>query len=246
MRKTTILGLGCVLLCLGIATTVRAQTQEPALDAAIIEEPMSDFTLPLYQGGELTLSRLRGKNVIIIVPRFWAARGYYCTICNYHYLDFVDVEKTQSFRKTHNTEIVYLFPFSKDDVTQWLASLPEQMSRVQAVKYPPDPSRLDEKAKALTERWRKLFPKDFTLQPGEATTPFPIVLDADRKIARRLGVFATEWGGSAVDQGIPSVFVVDSEGVLMLKYIAQNNADRPSPAYLARILQMINAAKPRP
>lgn len=58
-------------------------------------------------------------------------------------------------------------------------------------------------------------------------------------------MFASEWSGSKVDQGIPSVFVIDSGGILMLKYIGQNTVDRPSPAYLAKFLGQLNASKPR-
>jgi len=249
MRKTAVHGWGCLALsaalCLGATSVVPAQVQEPEFKPAVIEQPMPDFTLPLYQGGELSLSGLKGKNTVIIVPRFWADTGYYCTICNYQYLDFVDIEKTQGFQKANNARIVFLFPFGKDDVAKWLASLPEQMDKIKAVKYPVDPAKLDDKAKARRERWSKFFPKDFSLKPGEAPTPFPIWLDADRKIAKRLGVFATEWSGSKVDQGIPSVFILDAQGVLMFKFIGQNTADRPSPAYLAKILEMINARTPR-
>lgn len=232
-------------LALMLPPAAPAQAQEPEFRPAVIEQPMADFTLPVYQGGELTLSGLKGKNVLIIVPRVWAAPGYYCTICNYQYLDWADIEQAQSFRKTHNAEILFLFPFGQDDVAKWLASLPEQMDKLKALKNPADPSLLDDKAKARMERLRRLLPKDFSLKPGEAPMPFPILLDADRKISKRLGVFASEWSGSKVDQGIPSVFVIDSGGILMLKYIGQNTADRPSPAYLAKFLGLLNASKPR-
>jgi len=43
---------------------------------------MLDFTLPAYQGGTVTLSALKGKNVMIIFPRGYAAENYWCTICN--------------------------------------------------------------------------------------------------------------------------------------------------------------------
>lgn len=216
---------------------------EPELKPAIIEQPMPDVTLPLYQGGELSLSSLRGKNVVLIVPRFWAAPGYYCTICNYQYLNLVDVDKTEGFQKRYNAEIVYLFPFGKDDVSQWLNSLPGQMEKIRTTKNPADMSKLDEKGKARMERWRLMFPKDFSLKPNEVPTPFPIMLDPERKFAKPLGVFSTNWSGSPVDQGIPSVFIIDAKGVLMFKYISQNTVDRPSPDYLGRILGLINAQK---
>jgi peroxiredoxin len=43
---------------------------------------MPDFTLPAYQGGTVTLSALKGKNVMIIFPRGYAAENHWCTIRN--------------------------------------------------------------------------------------------------------------------------------------------------------------------
>jgi peroxiredoxin len=230
-------------LCFGFCPALRAQVPEPEFKPAIIEQPMADFTLPVYQGGELALSKLLGKYVIIIVPRFMASPGNYCTIDDYQYLDIVDAEKMNQLQEKYTVEILYLFPFGKDEVSKRLASLPEQMDKIKSSKYPPDPSKLDDKGKFRMERWRKLFPKDFSLKPGEVPTPFPILLDADRKISKSLGVFASDWSGSKVEQGIPSVFIIDAQGRLMFKYIGQSPADRPSPEYLAKILEMINKSK---
>ncbi len=228
---------------LGLAPDLRAQAAAPEFKPAIIEQPMADFSLPTYQGGELSLSSLKGKNVVIIVPRFWADVGYYCTICDYQYMDIVETDQARQFRQKHNAEIVFLFPFGKEDVGKWLEALPAQLEKIKVGKNPPDLTKLDEKGKTRMERWRKLFPKDFSLKPDAVPTPFPIMLDADRKITKPLGVFATEWNGSKVDQGIPSVFIINAKGVLVFKYISQNTVDRPSPEYLGKVLDMINSWK---
>lgn len=72
-----------VHLVQGAALTPQAQPPQPETRPALLEQPMSDFTLPAYKGGAITLSRLRGKNVMIIFPRGYAAPNYWCTICNY-------------------------------------------------------------------------------------------------------------------------------------------------------------------
>jgi peroxiredoxin len=245
MKRNT-LALLIILLLLaalgsGPVPSAAAQAQEPELKPALIEQTMPEISLPLYQGGELSLSSLHGKNIVVIVPRVWAAPNYYCTICDYQYVNLADIDKAEPFLKKHNAQIVYLFPFGKEDVAKWLASLPEQMDKIKATKYPADPSKLDEKGKSRMERWRKFFPKDFTFKPDNVPTPFPIMLDPDRKVTKSLGVFSTNWQGGQVDQGIPSVFIIDAKGVLMFKYISQSTVDRPSPEYLAKILDMINA-----
>ena len=237
--------LSAIFLAPGLWAQAQAQAQPPAPEfkPAVIEQPMADLALPLYQGGELALSSLKGKNVVIIVPRFWADVGYYCTICDYQYMDVVSADETGQFRQKHNAEIVFLFPFGKEDVGKWLATLPAQLEKIKVGKNPPDLTKLDEKGKTRMERWRKLFPKDFSLKPDAIPTPFPIMLDADRKVTKPLGVFSTDWNGAKVEQGIPSVFILNAKGVLMFKYISQNTVDRPSVEYLGKVLDMINAWK---
>ena len=75
---------------------------------------MPDFTLPVYQGGELTLSSLHGKNVLILFPRGYAAESHWCTICNYRYVELVELEAKQKIRKNYNLEILFVLPYGKD------------------------------------------------------------------------------------------------------------------------------------
>ena len=59
-----------------------AAAQEVETKPVTVGQPMPDFTLPAYQGGTVTLSALKGKNVMIIFPRGYAAENAWCTICN--------------------------------------------------------------------------------------------------------------------------------------------------------------------
>jgi len=49
------------------------------------------------------------------------------------------------------------------------------------------------------------------------TTPFPILIDADRKLSKGLGLFMTEWG--------------------------QNTVDRPEYDYLFKVLEVVNGMR---
>jgi peroxiredoxin len=218
-------------------------SQEPEFKPAIIEQPMPDFTLLAYQGGEITLSSLRGKNVLIIFPRGYAAEGRWCTIDDYKYAELLDLEKKEQLRKKYGLEILCVFPYSKDIVKQWLEAVPEQLDKIKDWKYPAEPDKQDEKTRMRTERATKLFPKDLSLEKGSVPTPFPFLIDEDRKLTRELGLFAAEWSGSKADQLIPSEFIIDKNGILKFKYIGQNTADRPSFDYLMRIVEMINKSK---
>ncbi len=61
---------------------------------------------------------------------------------------------------------------------------------------------------------RKGFPKDLTMEKGNVPSPFPLLIDEDRKLTGGLGLFTSEWGGSKADQMVPSVFILDKNGVL--------------------------------
>ncbi len=222
---------------------VPVQNPEPRPQPAVIGQPMADFTLPVYQGGSLTLSSLRGKNVLILFPRGYAAENYWCTICNYRYVELAELEKAKKIQEKYNVEILVVFPYARDVVKTWLEALPGQLETVRATKNPDDPSKLDEKAKARMERFRQLFPNDYSVEKGTILAPFPILIDGERTLSKKLDLFRNEWNGSKVDQNIPSVYIVDANGVLQFKYIGQNTVDRPGYDYLLKVLEVINSGK---
>ncbi len=152
----------------------------------------------------------------------------------------VDAEQRSDFRRKHNAEIVFLFPFGREVVAEFLAMTPSQLEKIKGWKNPAEPEKLDEQGRQRLERMRALFPKDLSLEEGKTPTPFPILLDAERQVTKTLGVFAAEWTGSKGDQGIPSVFVLDPEGRLKFIYISQNTADRPTVEYLTWILEKLS------
>ena len=203
-------------------------------------QPMPNFSLPTFQGGTFDLAGLKGKNVLLVFPRGFAAEGRWCTIDNYKYAEIVDLEKTSEIRRKYNMEIVYIFPYAKDIVAQWVDANPEQLVKIKDWKNPADPSKLDDQGKARMERWRTSYPKNFGMEKGKVPLPFPILIDADRKVSKGLGLFATEWGGSKVDQNITSVFLVDKQGICQFKYVGQSTTDRPEYAVLFKTLEQMN------
>ena len=247
MKKTSLLAI-LAGICLSLASSMLllslpAWYQEPEVKPAMLEEPMPDFTLPTFQGGSVTLSSLKGKNVLLVFPRGFAAEGRWCTICNYKYADLIDVEKTEQLRKKFDLVILYVFPYGKETVRQWLDALPDQLDKIKAWKNPSEADKQDEKVKGRTEMARKGFPKDLSAEKGNVPAPFPILIDEDRKVTKGLGLFTTEWSGSKAEQLIPSVFVVDKQGILRFKYIGQNTWDRPSWEYMKKVLEATTAAK---
>ena len=215
-------------------------SQQPASRPVTVGQPMPDFTLPAFQGGNLTLSSLKGKNVVIMFPRGFAAEGRWCTIDHYRYADLPGLDRADEVRKKYNAEILIILPYSQDAVKQWLELLPEQLDKIKGWKNPAEPEKLDEKGKASLERYLRIFPKDLSAKKGEVPAPFSILLDADRSVSRDLGLFMTEWSGSKVDQNIPAYFILDKKGVVQFKYVSQNTGDRPDHEYLFKILDWVN------
>ncbi|HSQ79010.1 MAG TPA: redoxin domain-containing protein, partial [Candidatus Bathyarchaeia archaeon] len=117
-----------------------AQNPEPRPQPAVVGQPFADFTLPVYQGGSLALSSLRGKNVMIIFPRGWADKDYWCTICNYRYVELAELEKAQKIQQKYNVEILVVFPYARDVVTTWLEALPGQLEKIRETKNPAVPA----------------------------------------------------------------------------------------------------------
>ncbi len=245
MRKrfSAIIAASITLLVAGAALSLSlpAGAQEPEVRPVLLGEEMPDFTLPAFQGGEVTLSKLKGKNVMIVFPRGFAAEGRWCTICNYKYGELVDLEKTGHLREKYNLEILYVFPYGKDTVKQWVDVLPEQMDKIKTWKNPPEPDKLDEKGKARLDMVRQGFPKDLSFEKGNVPVPFPLLMDEDRKLTRKLGLFTTDWSGSKAEQLIPSVFVLDGQGIVQFKYIGQNTWDRPGWDYMEKVLEVVNS-----
>jgi len=227
----------------GLAPSARAQAAEARPSPAIVGQPMPDFTLPVYQGGILTLSSLRGKNVLLLFPRGYAAENYWCTICNYKYAELAELERDKDLRDTYNLEILVVFPYGHETVTAWLEALPGQLESIRKTKNPPEPDKLDDAGRRRMEGWRMMFPADLTLKEGQVLAPFPILVDGERTLSKSLGLFQTEWGGRKVDQNIPSVYIVDAEGVLQFKYLGQNTMDRPGYDYLLKVLEVVSGRK---
>ena len=117
---------------------------------------------------------------------------------------------------------------------------PDQLVKIKDWKNPADPSKLDDAGRARMLRWRTNYPKDFGMEKGKVPLPFPILIDADRKVSKGLGLFATEWGGSKVDQNITSVFIVDKQGLCQFKYVGQSTTDRPEYDVLFKTLAQLN------
>lgn len=230
--KSTVVVFVCIL-----AIDIAAVAQ---IRPVSVLQSMPDFTLPVYQGGEIGISQLKGKNILLIFPRGLAGEDHWCHVCNYQYAELAELESSQNIREKHNLEILFVLPYPKEMVQDWVDKFPDQMADIENWKNPPEPEKLDEKGRRRMEMIRQYFPKRYAFEKGKVPLPFPILIDADAAVSKGLGVFTTEWGGSKIEQNVPTIYIIDSKGALQFKYISQNTFDRPGPGYLQKILNCLH------
>jgi peroxiredoxin len=229
-----------VLLSLLVSVASRTPAQAQALGPVTVGSPMPDFTLPLFQGGELSLSELRGKNVMIVFPRGLSRPDSWCHVCPYQHAELARYEAETSFRTRENLEILFVLPYPEEKVAEWLHAYPQLLQDIEDWKNPPDPGSLDDAGRARMERSRRIYPETFSATLGQVPNPFPILVDGDHALSEGLGFFTTDWGGSDAEQNVPTVLIVDPDGVLQFKYMSQNTVDRPPLEYLVRVVRVLN------
>ena len=208
---------------------------------ASVMNPMPDFTLTSFQGEQVSLSGLKGKNVLLIFPRGLAGQDHWCHVCNYQYAELAELEKSRNIREKHNLEILFVLPYGKDMVRDWVDRFPTQMQDLEDRKNPAEPQKLDLRGKERLEMMRQYFPLRLLYKKGAVPLPFPLLIDADRTVSKGLGLFTTEWSGSKIDQNVPTIFIIDKEGILRFKHISQNTFDRPGHDYLLDFIGYINS-----
>jgi len=245
MRNALMLSLILMVLAAPGSTAellAQAQPQTPSqpLRPVTVGSPMPDFTLPVFQGGELTLSALRGKTVMIVFPRGLSRPGSWCHVCPYQHAELVDHDARTGWRARANLEILYVLPYSREMVAEFIDAYPQLLQDNENAKNPPNPEALDDAGRARMERSRMVYPKTFQAVRGEVPVPFPILVDADRAVSGGLGFFTTNWSGSDAEQNIPTVLIVDAEGILQFKYMSQNTVDRPPLEYLVQVVEVLN------
>ena len=227
------------LVILGAVLWLLPLTGKPGSAQTLPPTPpqeMPDFTLPVFQGGEVTLSQLRGKNVLLIFPRGLASEGSWCHICHYQYAELAALDASDHIREKFGLEILFVLPYGREMVEEWVKKFPAQLEDIERYKNPPDPDKLDDRGRRRLELMQKAFPKNFTSKEEDIALPFPVLIDAERTVSKQLGLFTTEWGGSRVDQNVPAVYVIDKDGILRFKYFSQNTFDRPGFDYLKQFL----------
>jgi len=201
---------------------------------------MPDITLPAFQGGEVTLSDLRGKRVMLVFPRGFSRPGSWCHICPYQLAELAEYDAEADFRENSNLEILYVIPYGRETVREWMDAFPQLFQDIEERKNPPNAATLDEAGRARVERSKQVYPKTYHMEPEEVERAFPILVDHDHAVSSGLGLFTTDWSGSTAEQNIPTILIIDENGILRFKYMSQNTVDRPPLDYLVWFLDKLD------
>jgi hypothetical protein len=177
---------------------------------------------------------------MLVFPR-GKVGDHWCQICHYQYVELTELEKIEKIREKYDLQIIFILPYDRNTVEAWVQMIPDQLKIIDGWKNPANPEKISKGETAWMYKTRKLFPKQFKIDSTQIPTPFPILIDADRDLSKRLGIFTTYWDYSYVEQNISSIFMIDKNGILQFKYVSQNTFDRPEPQYLFRFIdRMMN------
>jgi peroxiredoxin len=216
-----------------------ACAQDQAIKKAYLGQPMSDFTLSSLDGKSVKLSDLKGRNVLLVFPRVFYQTNEYCSLCGYQYAELADHYQADQWREKYDLEVLYVFPFAADVVHTWLARTPKMLEEVEGWKNPSAEELKKDQVKRWMEMTRRLCPQKYAFTAAAIPMPFTILVDDQRELSKGLDLFREEWSGGKGDQNIPSVFLLDKEGVVRFKLVGQHTIDRPSAAYLEAIIKAV-------
>ena len=230
MRKLFYL-IGTAVLLFGAFSSRAQQKSSPAL----LGGNFPDFSLVSNEGKQVSLSDFKGRKLMLIFPRGKVTDNHWCNICHYQYAEMAKLEVTQKIRKKYQVEILFVLPYPKDTVEKWQNDMAESLKAVEKWKNPEDMS--NEKIKKKAEIFRKVCPDSFSYKDDKYPFPFPILIDGDHLVSSKLNLFREEWDGTKTGQNVPSVFILDEQGIVKFKFMAQNTFDRPDAGYLLEFVK---------
>lgn len=214
-----------MLLLLGYSI-VQSQT------TPVLGQPFPDFTLTSYTGESITLSQLRGKNVLLIFPRGKYLDGW-CRACHYQYADLARLQAEQNILQKYNLEILFVLPYPINEVKLWTTIFPSQMGIIERWKNPTEAQRANPGYMEFVKTVQVAFPMDFKFDESHpAPLPFHVLADENHQFSTSIGLFTTSWDFTYFEQNEPTTFILDKNGNVRFKYKSQVTLDRPSADYL--------------
>ena len=224
-----------ILLFIFIFTITYAQNEN--LYPVQVGEIMPDLTFTDKKGNSVNINKLDSEYVLIVFPRGKVTENTWCPICHYQYLELATIENKYNLRKKYNMSIFYVFQYNVDSLESWKNSFPGSLATIENWKYPSGENAQNANVLAWAEYSKEFFSHSFGFDKGNFKFDIPILFDSDREVSNGLMIFREEWGGTKVDQNVPTILLLDKERRVRFKYFSQMTNDRPSGEYLVKYLE---------
>lgn len=215
-----------------LVTLKLSNAQEAIVQPVGVGEKMGHFTLKSYQGDEISIAALKGKNILLIFPRGKVLPNLWCPICYYQYAEIAALAKKENLHEKYDLEILYVLPYPKDSIDLWKKASAKGLKTVQNWKDPSTYKEVTDAVKNWIDFSKRFYPQDFELKNGEIELPIPVLMDEDHSVSEKMQLWTEEWGGTKAPQNMPTVFLIDKEGTVKFKYHSQYTNDRVSSKYI--------------
>jgi peroxiredoxin len=220
-----------------IFNTIVKQNSNVSFSASlppVVGEQMPDFTLPIYGGGDFSLSKQKGKNILLVFLRGWLGNSW-CQICQFEYAEMVELQKELNLKKKYDLEIAFVLPYNVEKVADFVDKIPDGVQKVEKYKIAAADANLPQKE--LAEFANRKFKHSPELENGKTDIRIPILIDSEQTLSKRMKVYTTFWDQVKSEQNIPLALIIDKNGKIVFKYLSQTTLDRPGSDYLINYIK---------
>ena len=201
-----------------------------------VKEKFPDITLTSGDGKLINIPK-SGRNTMLIFIRGKVTPNVWCPICHYQYLEMVEATNKTNLIKKHDLDIYFVMPYLTDSLQNWIDAFPASLKIIDGWKNPPDQENLTQPAREWMEYTQEFFPQDYEFNPDNFSLELPVLFDPDQKVSKGLFLYKHEWGGTKVEQNVPTIFIIDKNGKVNFKYFSQYTNDRPDADYLFKYIK---------
>jgi len=226
-----------IIIALLLISTIYAQNEN--VFPVTINEKFPEITLKSLEGNDVEINKLEAENILLIFPRGKVTEDIWCPICHYQYLELVQKDMEISFKENYDLDIFFVLPYSSDSLQSWINAMSTSLQTIENWKNPQGENSQNVNVIAWAEYSREFFPISFEHNNENFELHFPILFDPERKVSEGLMIFREEWGGTEVDQNVPTIFLLDKDRKVRYKYFSQYTNDRPDANYLTEYLDFI-------
>jgi len=199
-----------------------------------VNEKFPEITLSTGDGELISIPGKSEKNTLLIFLRGKVTPQVWCPICQYQYLEIMVAEDKEKIREKFNMDIYFVLPYKADSLENWVKAFPKSLQTINGWKNPDNPT---ENQKLWADYCHEFFPFDFENKLANLELKLPVLFDPEQIVSKGLYLFEEEWGGTKVAQNIPTIFMIDKNGIVRFKYFSQYTNDRPDAKYIIKYLK---------